>query len=130
MDEMVIHLAAAACAVIFIGMAIFQVLLTLGFPLGVATMGGYHKVLPQKLRIASGGSAIVLLIMGLVLLEQSELVSIGYNVKLMNSLTWLFTLYLAFNSVVNFLSKSKKEKLIMTPVSSIACVLCFLVALG
>nr|WP_263324624.1 hypothetical protein [Neobacillus sp. Marseille-Q6967] len=45
------NLAAIIIAVISLGIAIFQVLLTLGFPLGEATMGGYYKVLPKKIRL-------------------------------------------------------------------------------
>ncbi|GKU82984.1 hypothetical protein [Niallia sp. NCCP-28] len=128
MREEVICIAASISTVIFIGLAMFQILLALEFPLGKATMGGFHKVLPKKLRFASGVSAIILLFMGLVLLQQSDFFSIGLSETLANTLTWIFAIYLAINTIVNLLSKSKIEKSIMTPISGISFILCLFVA--
>jgi len=52
-------------AILFVSIAVFQVLLSLGFPLGEFAMGGYYKVLPKKLRIASAANALILLFMGI-----------------------------------------------------------------
>jgi hypothetical protein len=130
MTELYIHIAAIISAAIFVGLAVFQVLLSLGFPLGEAAMGGYHKVFPKKLRIASGVSAIILLFMGFVFLQHAEVISIGFNFISTNVLVWVFTVYLGLNTVANLVSKSKKERIIMTPLSSIAFVLCLFVAVS
>jgi hypothetical protein len=129
MVEKLIHLAAIISTVTFVGMAIFQVLLSLGFPLGEAAMGGYHKILPKPLRFASAVSAIILLFMGFVFLQYAKVVSFGFNELFTNIIVWVITVYLALNTIANLVSKSKKERQIMTPISSIAFILCLFVAL-
>ena len=42
---------------------------------------------------------------------------------------WIIAVYLAFNTLLNAVSKSKQEKLIMTPLSLISAICCFVVAI-
>ena len=126
MEETYVHIAAILFAVIAVGIAVFQVLLTLGYPLGEALMGGKYKVFPKPLRIASAFSALVLLFMGFVFLEQAKVVSIPFFST--HILVWIFTIYLGINTLGNLASKSKKERLIMTPISTIAFLLGLVVA--
>jgi hypothetical protein len=130
MEEIYIHLAAIMNAVIVLSIAVFQVLLSLGYSLGEATMGGYHKILPKHLRFASLISAFILLFFGLIFLQHAKVVSFGFNYILTNILVWAFTVYLALNTIANLVSKSKKERLIMTPISSIAFILCLFIAIA
>jgi hypothetical protein len=130
MEEVFIQIAAVISAVIFLGIAIFQVLLSLGYPLGEATMGGYHKILPNRLRVASAFSAMILLFMGFVFLQHAKVISTGANFVSTNILVWVITGYLALNTVANLASKSKKERLIMTPISSFAFLLCLFITIA
>ena len=57
MDVDFIYVASIIVAILFLSIAVFQVLLSLGYPLGESAMGGYYKVLPKKLRIASVANA-------------------------------------------------------------------------
>jgi len=52
-----IYISSIIVAISFLSIAVFQVLLSLGYPLGEYAMGGYYKVLPKKLRIVSVGNA-------------------------------------------------------------------------
>ena len=66
MEESMLHILSIIVTFMFISIAVFQVLLALGLPLGEFAMGGYYKVLPYKLRVASAINAIILLVMGVV----------------------------------------------------------------
>jgi hypothetical protein len=130
MEGNLIHVAAIIVVILFVCIAGFQVLLSLGYPLGEAAMGGYYKVLPKKLRFVSAINAFILLFMGFVFLQHAKVVSIGLNFLPTGILVWVFTIFLGINTIANSISKSKKERFIMTPLSSIAFVLCLLIALS
>jgi hypothetical protein len=123
-----IQWAAMIIMILLAGIAVFQVLLTFGFPLGEATMGGKYKILPKPLRCASAVSTIILLVMGLVYLQRANVISLNIAFLPTNPLVWFFTGYLGINTLANLASKSKKERLIMTPISAIACILGVFVA--
>ncbi|MNI11058.1 hypothetical protein D3C73_641880 [compost metagenome] len=113
----------------FVLIAVFQVLLSLGFPLGEFALGGYYKVLPVRLRIVSAINAIILLFMGFVFLQYTNVFK-GYNFLPINILVWIITIFLGLNTIANLISQSKKERFIMTPLSSIAFILCLFIVLS
>ena len=123
-----IQLAAMIIMILLAGIAVFQVLLALGYPLGEATMGGKYKILPKPLRIASAVSAIILLLMGYVYMQRANVITSDIAFLPTNVLVWVFTGYLGLNTLANLASKSKKERMIMTPISAIACILGLFVA--
>jgi hypothetical protein len=55
----------------FVWLAVFQVLLALGLPLGAMAWGGTHRVLPGRLRVASVVSA-GLAVLGAVTVAQGS----------------------------------------------------------
>ncbi len=128
MEEIYIQITAIVSAVSFFAIAVFHVLLSLGLPLGEAAWGGSHKILPSKLRLASLISSIILLIAGLILLHQGKVVFISTDYILSRVIVWIFTAFLGLNTLGNFVSKSKKEKMIMTPISALALLSCLFVA--
>lgn len=130
MDEVYVQLAAIISTVIFVGVALFQVLLALGFPLGRFAWGGFYKVLPKELRIASLVSANVLILIGLIFLQQANVVNWGFTFIPTTILVWVFTGFLALNTVGNLLSRSKKEKMVMAPLSTVAFLLCLFVSIA
>ncbi|AQQ54858.1 hypothetical protein [Planococcus lenghuensis] len=129
MEFSLVHTAAVMTALLFSGVAVFQVLLSFGLPFGEFTMGGYHKVLPKRLRIAAGFSAAVLLLMGFVFLQHARVVASGIPFFLPTAvLVWIITAYMAVNTVVNLASKSRKERLVMSPISGLTCILGLFIA--
>ena len=124
-----IYVASIILAILFLAIAVFQVLLSLGYPLGEFAMGGYYKVLPKKLRIASVANALVLLCMGFVFLQHTN-VLVGLDFLSTNLLVWVITIFLGLNTIANLLSRSKKERLVMTPLSGFTFLLCFFIALS
>ena len=124
-----IYIAAIIVAILFVSIAVFQVLLSLGYPLGEYAMGGYYKVLPKKLRIAGAVNALILLFMGFVFLQHAN-VFIGVGFLSTNILVWVITIYLGINTIANLISRSKKERFVMTPLSCFTFVLCLFIALS
>jgi hypothetical protein len=97
--------------------------------IGEYAMGGYYKVLPKKLRIVGVINAIILLFMGFVFLQHTD-VLYGLHFLPTNILVWVFTIFLGLNTIANLISRSKKERFIMTPLSSIAFILCLFITLS
>ncbi|MGM7681204.1 hypothetical protein ACSVDA_03520 [Cytobacillus sp. Hm23] len=129
MDGDIFYTLSIIVTIMFVSIAAFQVLLVLGLPLGEYAMGGFYKVLPKKLRIVSAINAIILLFMGIVFLQHSDLLNI-FNFLPTHILVWIVTVYLGLNTIGNLISRSKKERYVMTPLSSIAFILCLMVSLS
>lgn len=126
---MIIFFAAIIAAVLFAVMGVFQLLLALGLPLGKLAYGGKYERLPTNMRIMSL-VAIGIFVLGLIsVIERAEIIIIFNNPILVLVVVWVITIYLAFNTLLNAISKSKPEKLIMTPLSLILSICCFIVAI-
>jgi len=106
----------SACLMVIIP---FQILLTLGFPLGEFSLGGRHKVLPVKLRYVSALSVVVLLLMVILLLSLGGIIPLVSSSKTLKYAGYIVCGYFILNTVINFLSESPKEKYTMTPLSAI-----------
>ncbi|WP_435924775.1 hypothetical protein [Paenibacillus sp. DYY-L-2] len=129
MGEVYVQSAAIVSSVLFVAIAIIQLLLTLGAPWGEITMGGFHKgKLPGKLRIASLFSFFILLFFAAVSLNVAGIVSFENGFRFPKIILWIMTAFLGLNTIANLLSKSPKEKWIMTPLAGIACLSLLLVA--
>ncbi|MGM9945862.1 MAG: hypothetical protein ACI33M_12995 [Lysinibacillus sp.] len=124
-----IYISSIIVAILFVSIAVFQVLLSLGYPLGEYAMGGYYKVFPKKLRIISVVNALILLFMGFVFLQHANVLS-GVDFLSTNILVWVITIYLGINTIANLISRSKKERFVMTPLSCLAFVLCLFISLS
>ncbi|SFB08035.1 hypothetical protein SAMN04488072_106238 [Lentibacillus halodurans] len=124
-----VYISSIIVAIMFVFLAIFQVLLTLGYPFGEFTLGGYYKILPKKLRIVSAVSALILLFMGLVLLKHSNVLN-GLDFLPTNILVWIIIISLGLMTLANLISQSKKERHTMTPLSGVAFILCLFIALS
>ncbi|KAB8130780.1 hypothetical protein F9U64_14055 [Gracilibacillus oryzae] len=116
-------------AIIFVGISVFQILLACGYPLGEFALGGYYKVLPVKLRVVSGVNALVLLIFAVVLLLHSNIIS-GIDLISVKILIWGITVFLGINTIANLISRSKKERYVMTPLSFLTFVLCLYLSIA
>ena len=104
--------------------AIMTILVACGLPLGEFTMGGQHRILPKKYRIFAIISFIVQLFAIIIILQAGGFISLWFSIKVTKYICIFFATYLSVNVIMNLLSKSKKEKYIMTPLSLIVAV-CF-----
>lgn len=126
---MIGYIASLVCASITFGMALFQLLLTFGAPLGEYALGGLNKVLPSKMRLVSATFSFIFVFVGMAYLQRGNVLYIGLNSALVNISLIVITLFVAFAIVFNaILTKSKKEKYVMTPFSILQFV-CSVIAL-
>lgn len=110
-------LIASLGLLILLGLTIFQILLIIGKPLGEFAWGGQHKVLPKKLRIASAASIVLYAIFALFLASKAGIVDIITYKPLLNVGMWVFAGYFILGIFMNFISRNKKERALMTPVA-------------
>lgn len=118
-----------ACAVLFV-LALFQVLLIAGVPIGRYSWGGTHDVLPKNLRIASASSIALYIVFAAFILSEASVVDLVENDSLVHVSMWIFTGYFFLGIFMNAISRSKKERLAMTPIAAVLAVLFLLVSLG
>ena len=121
--------AAIALVVMLSLLAVFQLALALGAPLGRFAWGGQHRVLPGKLRIGSLVSIVVYAIIAVLALDRVGLIEVVPDVVSTVGM-WVVFAYFVLGIPVNAISRSKPERYAMTPVVTILAVLSLLVALG
>jgi hypothetical protein len=119
----VILLAAVVVCVLLAGLAVFQLLLAAGRPLGRFAWGGQHEVLPRGLRIASAISVVVYAVIAW-LLGRAAADPTGAG-----PWPWILTGYFALGVLMNGLSRSRPERLVMTPIALVLACCCLVVAI-
>jgi len=117
-----IQVAAIVGAILFFAVSLLYTAVTFGAPLGEYLMGGKYKILPPKVRVMTGVSVIVQLLVICVLLQAGGIIGALLPAVVMKPLGYFFAAYFSLNVVMNLFSKSKKEKLLMTPLSLIAAI--------
>jgi len=111
-----------ACA--FSVVIILSFLIILGLPLGELTMGGRYKVFPKELRIVLVSQLLLQVFFVIVILQMGGYLPLWFSHKTTRIILIVMAVYLSLNVLMNLASKSRKERLIMTPLSLIAAV-CF-----
>jgi hypothetical protein len=117
-------------SILFSIVLVLYVLLALGLPYGEYAMGGKYKILPKKERIICIISVIIQTFAIIILLQAGGVIWVGFLNKIANLSCYLFAVYLSLNVFMNLLSKSKKEKLYMTPLSFVIAICFWLTALN
>lgn len=121
----------AVLACIILGcLAVFQVALVAGAPIGRFAWGGQHDVLPRKLRIGSIVSILLYALFGYTALAQAGLVPVLVNQSFTGVFMWVLTGYFTLGVVMNAISRSKPERFVMTPVALVLAILFLLLSLG
>ena len=110
--------------VLFGVIATMTVLVACGLPLGEFTMGGQHKILPKKFRVVAAISVAIQIFSMIIILQAGGFISLWLSFKLTIYICFFFAVYLSLNTIINMISKSRKEKYVMTPLSLIAGI-CF-----
>lgn len=107
-----------------------SILIICGLPLGELTMGGQHKVFPKKLRIVLAAQLILQVFFVIIILQMGGFMPLWFSASVTKIIGVVMAAYLSLNTVMNFVSKSKKEKYIMTPLSFVATVCFWITALN
>lgn len=122
-------LAFIACTILAV-LAVFQVLLIFGVPLGRYAWGGSHVVLPAKLRIGSAISIILYFFFALIILGSARVLDIPISKNVLNIGIWVLTAYFSIGVFMNGISRSKRERAMMTPVALALAFICLLIAIN
>lgn len=118
-------MAAIIGTVTFSIVIVLSILLVCGLPLGELTMGGqFPKVLPKKLRLVAASQLLVQIFAVVILLQSGGYLPLWFSAKATRIICYVFAVYLTVNVPMNAISRSKKERYIMTPLSLVTAV-CF-----
>lgn len=110
----------------FAAVSILYLLLAAGLPYGAYAMGGKHIVMPKQQRVACASSVLIQWFAVLCILQAGDIIEIEVIASIAIGACFFFACYLLLNTIMNAFSKSRKEKLTMTPLSLLTAV-CFLI---
>ena len=115
--------------VLLLIVAVMEILLIAGLPLGEFTMGGRYKVLPPALRIAAASSILLQIFGVLMLLQGGGYMNMWFGESPTRIICYVFGGFFAVNTIMNLISPSKKEKFVMTPLAALEAVCFFVTAI-
>ncbi|MDR7275440.1 hypothetical protein [Catenuloplanes atrovinosus] len=114
-----------------LGIALFQLALALGAPLGQAAWGGAHAgTLPRELRVASVVSLLVWTAAATLVLSHAGLGPLSLPGAVTRWAVWALCGLLVVGSVMNIASSSPWERYFWGPYALVMAVLCGVVARG
>ena len=125
-----IDISAYALIIIFILFFLFQMSLVFGAPFGKLAWSGMYKVLPPSFRFGSFIAAVIFIFGIFIISEKASLYSFFYYPIIADVLIWVLVILFGFSTLCNMLSKSKLEKLVMTPIAFISFCFCLIIAIG
>ncbi len=123
---------AVAFCVILAALAVFQIALIAGAPLGHFAWGGQDQVLPRQKRIGSVISIVLYAAFAVLALERvglTDVVPAGTDL-IVRIAMWVMFAYLALGVPMNLISRSKPERRVMTPVAAVLAALALVLALS
>ena len=123
-------IAAFAFVAILAALALLQLLLILGVPLGRFAWGGQQDRLTPKLRAAAGLAIVIYALMAVIALARAHVIAVPVPELAVTIAMWVVAAYLIFSILPNLASKSVSEKRLMTPVSVVLAVLGVVIAIG
>lgn len=122
---MVAVIGASAFSIVIV----LSVLIICGLPLGELTMGGQYKVFPEKLRFVLMAQLILQILFVVIILQMGGVIPLWFSYDVTKIICIIMAVYLSLNTIMNLISKSKKEKYIMTPLSLISAICFWITAL-
>lgn len=117
-------------AIAFSIVIVLSILIICGLPLGELTMGGQYEVFPKSLRILLVSQLILQIFFVLIILQMGGFISLWFSAKVTKVIGIVMASYLSLNTIMNAISKSKKERYIMTPLSLISSICFWITALN
>jgi hypothetical protein len=120
---------ALAFTIVLALLAVFQLALALGAPLGRFAWGGQHHVLPARLRVGSGVSIVLYAVFALVAWDRVGAVDVFPELFAQIAM-WVIFGYCALGIAMNAISRSRAERFTMVPVTIVLAALSFLIAMG
>jgi hypothetical protein len=121
--------AAILFCIVISALAVFQAALVAGAPLGHFAWGGADRVLPVGKRVGSVVSILLYAVFAAIALDGAGLTRLPLD-AIRPWAIWALVAYFALGIAVNAISRSRLERLTMTPVAAALCACCLAVALG
>ncbi|MBK1789207.1 hypothetical protein [Prauserella cavernicola] len=121
--------ALAAAFTLLAGLAVMQVLIIGGLPVGEYAWGGQTRVPTPRLRRAAAVAIVLYLGFAALLASRAGLLPGGGTTTVVVA-TWLLLAYCALSVVLNALSRSSRERLVQTPVSVLLTLSVLVIALA
>ena len=118
--------AGVIAALLLVLLCVFQAALASGAPVGHYAWGGQHRVLPTNLRISSGVTVLIYLALAVVALGAAGVIAWSPP----GALVWAVFGLLALGIVMNAISRSKPERMVMTPFVTVLAACFLILALG
>lgn len=125
---MVVAAAWIFCAILA-ALSLFQLALIAGAPIGALAWGGQHRVLPARLRIGSAASIVIYAVLASIVLQRAEIATM-LPPPVADFGIWGVVVFSALGVIVNLISRSRPERLVMTPVAALMVVTALTVALA
>lgn len=123
--------AAIAICVILVGAGVFQALLAAGKPWGEWAFGGQMKgTLPTPYRIASLVSISIYAAQIGHYLGQAGVIASAFSASTNQTINWVLVGFFALGTLMNGISRSKKERALWTPILAVSLVLSAAVAIS
>ncbi|MBM7831718.1 hypothetical protein JOE59_002423 [Agromyces cerinus] len=122
-------LAVVVLCVILGVLAVFQLALALGAPIGRFAWGGQHRVLPARLRIGSAVAIVIYAVIAVIALDRAGAIDVVSDVISTVGM-WVVFGYFVLGIPMNAVSRSRAERYTMTPIVVVLAVLSLLIALG
>lgn len=124
-----IAVALVIALALLAALAVLQTLVALGLPFGRLVWGGGHTTLPRRLRFASAVTVAVYAAIAAVLLSRAGVLPGGDSVAVRIA-TWVLFAYFVLGIVMNGISRSRPERVTMTPVTIVLALATLVLALA
>ncbi|MEI3848304.1 MULTISPECIES: hypothetical protein [unclassified Microbacterium] len=121
--------AATVATLILCALAVLQACVAAGAPWGRFVWGGAHRVLPRRLRIGSAVSVVLYAAFAVVLLSRAGALP-GGDSPAVAVITWVLFGYFVVGIAMNAVSRSRAERLTMTPACAALAAATLVVALS
>lgn len=129
---MTVEILATTAAVLFGGVALFQLALALGVPWGTFAYGGRavgeDGTLPSTYRFASAATAVVLVLFAVVILTRGGVIGTSGDSTFVTVMSWVVVAFMALNTPANLMGKHWIEKYVFGGITAVLVVLCAIVA--
>ena len=123
-------IAGVLAAVGFLVIAVFQLALAAGAPLGRAAWGGKTAVLPGRLRRASAVAVVIWLLATVIILGRAGIVGVPLPREVLTWGAWILVVLSALGALVNVASSSPWERFGWGPLAAVLALLSAIVALS
>lgn len=121
--------ALVVALTVLIGLSVMQILIISGLPVGEYAWGGRHRVATPRLRLLAVVAIALYVGFSLLLMSRSGVLA-GGSSRVVVVATWVLFAYCAVSIALNAASRSRRERIVQTPVSVLLTLSVLVVAMS